>query len=47
MITPVLGVLGAMLGVFGAIMLGFQNVDIGIFIGVTIIGAVVIWILKR
>lgn len=46
-ISPVMGVIGAILGALGAIALGFQPIDYATFTGIVFIGGVVIWLLRR
>lgn len=46
-ILPVLGVVGMILGMLGAMILGFQPINYMEFLGITIIGGVVIILLKR
>ncbi len=46
-VTPVLGVIGLILGMLGGMALGFQAVDWTAFIGLTVVGGLVIWLLKR
>lgn len=47
LITPVLGVVGMMLGVLGGYALGFQPLDFLTFMGLLFVGGIVIWLLKR
>jgi len=46
-VTPVLGVLGLLVGVLVSYVLGFQPLDYGTFITLVLIGGVVMWILKK
>ena len=46
-ITPVLGIVGLILGMLGAMALGFQPLNYAEFIGIVIIGGAVIILLKR
>ena len=47
LITPVLGVLGVILGIFGATALGFSPVSYMAYFGILILGGIIIWVLKR
>jgi uncharacterized membrane protein len=47
LITPVLGIIGAILGILGASALGFTLLEYGTFLGIVIVGGLIIWILKR
>lgn len=47
LVTPVLGVLGILLGVLGASALGFATIDYLTYFGIVILGGILIWILKR
>lgn len=47
LITPVLGVLGLILGLFGAAALGFAPMDYLTYVAIAIMGGIMIWILKR
>lgn len=47
LITPVLGIVGVILGTLGGMVIGFQPYNYGEFLGVVIAGLVIIWILKR
>lgn len=47
LITPALGVLGAILGMIGAISLGFQPLDYTAFIGITVVGIAIMWAVQR
>lgn len=47
LITPAMGIVGALLGMIGAAALGFQPLDQAIYIGIVIVGGIIIWILKR
>lgn len=46
-VSPVLGVVGMLLGMIGAMALGFQPVNYMEFLGIVIVGGVIIVILKR
>lgn len=45
--NPVLGIIGALLGLLAAGALGFTVLTYGLYLGIVIIGGVIIWILKR
>ncbi len=47
LITPVLGVIGLVLGLFGAAALGFTTINYLEYFGMLILGGIIIWILKR
>ena len=47
LISPVLAVIGAILGLLGAAALGFTLFDYSIYMGMVILGGIVIWILRR
>jgi len=47
LITPVLAIVGLLLGLLGASALGFTKIDYGIFIGIAIVGGLIIWFAKR
>lgn len=47
LISPIFAVVGVMLGMLGAIVIGFQPFYIMEFIGIIILGGVVIWLIKR
>lgn len=47
LITPALGIIGAMLGLVGASALGFTLTDWTIYAGIIIVGGLIIWLLKR
>lgn len=46
-IHPVFGVIGALLGILGASALGFAPINYLTFVGIALIGGVIIWIIKR
>ncbi len=46
-VHPVLGVIGIILGMLGAMIMGFQPINYLEFMGIVILGGIVIWILKR
>lgn len=46
-ISPVLAIIGLILGLAGGFALGFQLIDYGTFGIITIIGGIVIWLMKR
>lgn len=46
-VSPVMGIIGVICGMLGAMIMGFQPLNYFEFIGVVIIGGVIIWILKR
>ena len=46
-VSPALAIIGVLLGVFGGIALGFLPMDYIQFIGIVILGGVVIWLLKK
>ncbi len=46
-VSPVLAILGLLLGMLGGMFLGFQPLDYGGFIGIVLLGGVVIWYLNR
>ena len=45
--SPVLGVIGMILGLLASAVLGFTVITYSLFIGITIIGGFIIWILKK
>lgn len=47
LITPVLGIIGLILGIFGAAALGFTTIHYMEFFGMLILGGIIIWILKK
>jgi len=47
LVTPVLGIIGIILGIFGASALGFATIDYMTYFGILILGGIMIWILKR
>jgi len=47
LISPVMGVIGVLLGMVAAMVLGFQPLDYGAFTGICVVGGIVIWLLKR
>lgn len=47
LITPVLGVIGIVLGLLAISALGFATISYTYFVGIVIIGVIIIWILKR
>ena len=46
-ISPVLGIIGMLLGMLGAMALGFQPMNYMEFLGIAIVGVIIIMILKR
>ena len=46
-VHPVFGIIGAILGILGAAALGFTQVEYATFIGIVLIGGVIVWIIKR
>jgi hypothetical protein len=46
-ISPVFGVIGALLGVLGGAALGFSILNWGAFVGLCIVGIFVVWSIKR
>ncbi len=46
-VHPILGIIGVMLGMLGAMILGFQPINYMEFMGIVVLGGIVIWILKR
>lgn len=46
-IHPIFGIVGVLLGILGANILGFAPIDYGIFMGIILIGGTIIWIIKR
>ena len=47
LISPVLGVIGVLAGSFGAMFLGFQQLDYAVFWALAILGGLVIWKLQK
>jgi hypothetical protein len=47
LITPVLGIIGIILGVIGAMALGFTPINMIEFMGISIVGGIIIWLIKR
>ena len=47
LISPVLGVIGVLLGSFGATLLGFQPLDYATFWALTVLGGLIIWKLQK
>jgi len=47
LITPALGILGAMLGMLGAVTLGFQPFDAVALIGIVIVGVAMMWAVQK
>ena len=47
LISLVVGIIGMLLGMFGAMVLGFQPVDYASFIGIVFVGGIVIWLIKK
>jgi len=45
--NPVLGVIGAVLGLLGGAVLGFTPVDYFEFIGISIVGGIIVMIMGR
>jgi len=46
-VSPVIAIIGALLGILGSIALGFQPVNYIELVGIVLIGGTIIWILKR
>lgn len=46
-VHPVFGILGALLGILGASALGFSPINYVTFLGIALIGGLIIWIIKR
>jgi len=46
-ISPVVAIIGLILGLLGAIALGFQPINYLELLGISILGGVIIWLLKR
>jgi len=47
LISPVLGVVGILLGMLASYAMGFQVIDYYAFLGIVILGGLVIWFIKR
>lgn len=47
LVSPVLAVVGVLIGLIGIYALGFQNYVALEFIGIVVVGGIVIWLLKR
>ena len=47
LISPALGILGAMLGMVMAVAMGFQPLDYTAFIGIIVVGAIMMWAVKK
>jgi hypothetical protein len=47
LISPLFGVIGLLLGMLGSYALGFQPMDVATFVGIVIMGGIVIWFIKK
>ncbi len=47
LISPAVGIVGMILGMLGAMALGFQPIDYASFIGITFVGGIVIWLIQK
>lgn len=47
LVSPAIGIIGMLLGVVGAMALGFQPADYDMFFGLAVFGGIVIWLIKR
>lgn len=47
LISPAIGVFGIMLGMLGAIALGFQPLDYTSFMGIVVVGGLIMWAVQR
>jgi len=47
LITPALGILGAMLGMIGGVALGFQPFDYGAMMGIILVGVAMMWAVQK
>jgi hypothetical protein len=46
-VHPVMGILGLFLGILGASALGFTSLNWSQFLGIGVVGGIIIWVLKR
>ena len=47
LITPVLGIVGMLLGMLGAVALGFQPIDYASFLSISFVGGIIIWLIRK
>ena len=47
MVSPVFAVIGILLGLLGSAALGFTNFDYFAFIGISLVGMIVMWVMKK
>lgn len=46
-VHPVMGILGLLLGIMGASALGFTSLNWSQFLGIAVVGGIIIWVLKK
>ncbi len=46
-VSPIFAIIGIILGMLGAMVMGFQPLEIGAFIGIVIAGGFMIWVLRK
>jgi len=47
LVSPVLGILGLILGLLGTYVLGFQPMEYYTFLGIVVVGGLLMWLIKR